>query len=163
MLIKDKAQKEAELVRRKYWDGTYPVDPIAIARKMKVSSYLSQEMDDISGMIIKHDGKPAEIFLNDFESKARQRFTCAHEVGHLVERHSSGDDEYSFADQRNGRADNVHEWYADHFAANLLMPQAEFERMVEEEGATLPELVEHFGVSRSAILTRARLLKVNLA
>ncbi|QCV94314.1 ImmA/IrrE family metallo-endopeptidase [Acidipropionibacterium acidipropionici] len=162
MLIKEKAQIDAEDVRRKHWDGKFPVDPIAIARNMKVTSYLSQGMDDTSGLIIKRDGQRAEIFLNGFESKARQRFTCAHEVGHLVERQSNRDDEYSFRDERNGRANNPHEWYADHFAANLLMPQAEFERMVEDCGATVSDLVDYFGVSRSAILTRARLLKMDL-
>lgn len=162
MLIKDKAQIDAEAIRRKYWDGTFPVDPIVVASKMKIRSYLSQGMGDDSGLIIKRGERRAEIYLNGFESKARQRFTCAHEIGHWVERQQNGDDEYSFTDRRSGRADDPHEWYADHFAANLLMPQAEFERMVEERGAGLDELVNRFGVSRSAVLTRARLLGVSI-
>ena len=158
MLIKDKAQIDAEDARRRYWGETFPVDPIVIASRMKVASYLSQGMGDDSGLIIKRDGQRAKIYLNAFESKARQRFTCAHEIGHLVERRQNGDDEYSFTDKRSGTAKTAHEWYADHFAANLLMPQAEFERMVEERGASLRELVDYFGVSRSAVATRARLL-----
>lgn len=158
MLVKDKAQIDAEAVRRKHWDGTFPVDPIVIASGMKVTSYLSQGMGDDSGLIIKRDGQRAKIYLNAFESKARQRFTCAHEIGHLVERRQNGDDEYSFTDKRSGVAKDAHEWYADHFAANLLMPQAEFERMVEDRGAGIGELVDHFGVSRSAVATRARSL-----
>lgn len=162
MLIKDKAQIDAEVIRRKHWDGTFPVDPIVIASKMKATSYLSQGMGDDSGLIIKRGNQRAKIYLNAFESKARQRFTCAHEIGHLVERQQNGDGEYSFTDKRSGVANDAHEWYADHFAANLLMPQAEFERMVEDRGATLDDLVDHFGVSRSAVATRARLLGMRI-
>lgn len=41
MLIKDLAQLDAENVRRDHWDNTFPVDPIVIARRMGVTSYLS--------------------------------------------------------------------------------------------------------------------------
>ena len=47
---------------------------------------------------------------------------------------------------------------SDFFAANLLMPQDVFEELVEVYGATCDELVGYFGVSISAVRTRARLL-----
>ena len=157
VLIKDLAQIDAENVRREYWDGIFPVDPIVIARRMGVTPYLSR-LGDTSGLIVRPINKQAKIYVNQFESKARQRFTCAHEIGHYVERARNRDDAYTFRDRRAGKADTPHEWYADFFAANLLMPQAVFEELVEVYGATCDELVGYFGVSISAVRTRARLL-----
>ena len=157
ILIKDLAQIDAENVRREYWDGIFPVDPIVIARRMGVISYLSR-LGDTSGLIVRPTNEQAKIYVNQFESKARQRFTCAHEIGHYVERARNRDDAYTFRDRCAGRADTPHEWYADFFAANLLMPQDVFEELVEVYGATCDELVGYFGVSISAVRTRARLL-----
>lgn len=157
MLIKDLAQQDAENVRRDHWGDTFPVDPIVIAQRMGVTPYLSS-LGDTSGLIVRPANEPAKIYINQFESKARQRFTCAHEIGHYVERTRNEDNSYTFRDRRSGKADTPHEWYADFFAANLLMPQAVFEELVEVHGATCSELVDYFGVSISAVRTRARLL-----
>ena len=157
ILIKDLAQIDAENVRREYWDGTFPVDPIVITRRMGVIPYLSR-LGDTSGLIVRPTNEQAKIYVNQFESKARQRFTCAHEIGHYVERARNRDDAYTFRDRRAGRADTPYEWYADFFAANLLMPQAVFEERVEVHGDTCDELVDYFGVSINTVRTRARLL-----
>lgn len=157
ILIKDLAQIDAENVCREYWDGIFPVDSIVIARRMGVIPYLSR-LGDTSGLIVRPTNEQAKIYVNQFESKARQRFTCAHEIGHYVERTRNRDDAYTFRDRRDGKSDTPHEWYADFFAANLLMPQAVFEELVEVYGATCDELVGYFGVSISAVRTRARLL-----
>lgn len=158
MLIKDLAQIDAENVRREYWDGIFPVDPIVIAQRMGVDTYMADNLGDTSGVIMRPPGKEVAICINQFESKARQRFICAHEIGHYVERRRDKDDSYTFQDKRSDRDDTPHEWYADFFAANLLMPQAVFEELVEVHGATCDELVDYFGVSISAVRTRARLL-----
>lgn len=158
MLIKDLAQIDAENVRRDHWDDTFPVDPIVIAQRMGVDTYMADNLGDTSGVIMRPPGEEAAIYINQFESKARQRFTCAHEIGHYVERRRDEDNSYTFQDKRSGKADTPHEWYADFFAANLLMPQAVFEELVEVHGATCDELVDYFGVSISAVSTRARLL-----
>ena len=162
MLIKDLAQIDAENVRREHWDGTFPVDPIVIAQRMGVDTYMADNLGDTSGVIMRPPGEEAAIYINQFESKARQRFTCAHEIGHYVERTRNRDDAYTFRDRRAGKADTPHEWYADHFAANLLMPQAAFEELMEVHGATRGDLVDYFGVSISAVSTRARSLGLDL-
>ena len=159
MLIKDLAQIDAENVRREYWDGIFPVDPIVIARRMGVIPYLSR-LGDTSGLIVRSTNEQAKIYVNQFESKARQRFTCAHEIGHYVERRRDKDNSYTFQDKRSDRDDTPHEWYADFFAANLLMPQSVFEERVEVHGDTCDELVGYFGVSINTVCTRARLLGV---
>lgn len=158
MLIKDLAQIDAENVRREYWDGTFPVDPIVIAQRMGVDTYMADNLGDMSGVIMRPPGEEAAIYINQFESKARQRFTCAHEIGHYVERRRDKDNSYTFQDKRSDRDDTPHEWYADFFAANLLMPQAVFEERVEVYGDTCDELVDYFGVSIGAVSKRARSL-----
>ena len=40
MLIKDLAQRDAENVRRNYWNDTFPVDPTVIAQRMGVDTYI---------------------------------------------------------------------------------------------------------------------------
>lgn len=159
ILIKDLAQIDAENVRREYWGGIFPVDPIVIARRMGVIPYLSR-LGDTSGLIVRPTNEQAKIYINQFESKARQRFTCAHEIGHYVERVRNRGDAYTFRDRRAGKDDIPHEWYADYFAANLLMPQAVFEERVEVHGDTCDELVDYFGVSINTVRTRARLLEL---
>lgn len=161
MLIKDLAQIDAENVRREYWDDTFPVDPIVIARRMGVTPYLSR-LGDTSGLIVCPANEQAKIYINQFESKVRQRLICAHEIGHYVERTRNEGNSYTFRDRRSGKADTPHEWYADFFAANLLMPQAAFEERVEVYGATRGDLVDYFGVSISAVRARARSLGLDL-
>ena len=151
MLIKDLAQIDAENVRREYWDGIFPVDPIVIAQRMGVDTYMADNLGDTFGVIMRPPGEEAAIYINQFESKSRQRFTCAHEIGHYVERRRDKDNSYTFQDKRSDRDDTPHEWYADFFAANLLMPQAVFEERVEVHGDTCDELVNYFGVSISTV------------
>jgi len=79
-----------------------------------------------------------------------------------VERTRDRDDAYTFRDRRDGKSNTPHEWYADFFAANLLMPQAVFEECVEVYGATCGDLVGYFGVSISVVRTRARSLGLDL-
>jgi len=156
MLIKDAARNDARSVLMEHWDSdTFPVEPVAIAQKLGAKVFLA-DMDE-SGMIIQKDGGPVEIFLSHHESPLRRRFTCAHEIGHLVDRQRRRDTDYSFVDRRSGRADNAFEWYADHFAANLLMPQDEVERLQDLE-YPLEQMADHFGVSHSAMRVRLRLL-----
>ncbi|PZM40719.1 hypothetical protein DOM01_28120 [Salmonella enterica subsp. enterica serovar Derby] len=83
-------------------------------------------------------------------------------MGHYVERTRNEGNSYTFRDRRTGKAGTPHEWYADFFAANLLMPQAVFEERVEVYGATCSGLVNYFGVSISVVRTRARLLGLDL-
>lgn len=162
MLIKDLAQIDAENVRREYWDGIFPVDPIVITRRMGVDTYMADNLGDTSGLIVRPANEPAKIYVNQFESKARKRLTCAHEIGHYVERTRNKGNSYTFRDRRDGKADTPHEWYADFFAANLLMPQAVFEERVEVYGVTCGDLVNYFGVSISVVRTRARSLGLDL-
>lgn len=158
VLIKDLARKEATDVLDKHWRGTFPVDVFAVAQSLGADVFTADIADDLSGFITRKDGGQVEIYLNRYESPLRQRFTCAHELGHLVDRRNRKDDDYSFISKRHGRADNAFEWYADHFAANLLMPQSEVERLEDLRWNTT-EMAERFGVSIGAMEVRRRHLR----
>jgi Zn-dependent peptidase ImmA (M78 family) len=153
-LVKDVARQKAETVLDEYWDESIPVDPTKIAFSLSMKVFVADLPEDQSGLIVKEAGRPAEIYLNSNEPPARQNFTCAHELGHWFERDAQSDDEYSFVDKR-GQTRNAHEWYAEHFAANLLMPARSFIQSWDD-GMTVRDLAGYFAVSQAAVRSRLR-------
>lgn len=82
--------------------------------------------DDISGVLY-NDAGSCIIGINSAHAKTRQRFTLAHEIGHLV-MHSKKifvDKvvKVSFRDKRSSMAIDNDEIEANQFAAELLMPR----------------------------------------
>ncbi|AWE41557.1 MULTISPECIES: ImmA/IrrE family metallo-endopeptidase [unclassified Actinobaculum] len=162
MLIKDRARDEAEQARAKYWDGVFPVDPVKIAVALGMNVYTAVLPEGESGRIVKEQGKPAEIYLAVDEPDRRQNYTCAHELGHWFERRIQEDDEYSFVDHRDdSQPKDAHEWFAEWFAAYLLMPTKEFIDAVDD-GLTVDRLTRRFGVTPTAARNRARNLGVSI-
>ena len=131
-----------------------PVDPISIARRLGLLVYISHLDDGVSGMLIKEPGyDDPEIHLNQADTRNRQRFTCAHEIGHYVKRSAEGNDGqmWEYVDRRDDLAaqgKNPEEIYANQFAANLLMPRDVVKRMKDRSVATL---AYEFGVSGDAM------------
>ncbi|WP_368267015.1 ImmA/IrrE family metallo-endopeptidase [Corynebacterium ulcerans] len=114
----------------------------------------------VSGVIIKNEDEDPEIFINSDEHQMRQRFTLAHEIGHLVERmYVAEDADYSFIDRRQTKPGtyDLHEFFADEFAAELLMPAEEFLRVIDEKGYFGAS--SHFGVSVPAVKKRKERLE----
>jgi Zn-dependent peptidase ImmA (M78 family) len=159
-LIKDVARKAAEQVLAEHWDGTLPVDPARIALNLGMGVFTADLDEDLSGLIIKESATaPAQIYLNRDEPPARQNFTCAHELGHWFDRDEHRDDRYSFVDRRDSTPNDSHEWFAEHFAGNLLMPAKPFIAAFDN-GLTDSELARRFAVSPAAIRTRIRGLRL---
>lgn len=157
-LIKDAARDDAAKVLTENWTGnSFPVDPVAIANTMGLKVFTAELPQNQSGMIVK-ENNIAEIYLNRYQPRTRRSFTCAHEIGHYVDRQQRNDNKYSFVDYRMGEQ-NVFEWYADHFAENLLMPEGEFKKQLGA-GRDVSRLSEYFGVSPAAVSTRLRHLKL---
>lgn len=156
-LVKDVARSAAHRALQQHWDGQIPVDPARIAMKLGMRVYRAYLDDDESGMISKRAGEPAEIVINANEPLLRQNFTCAHELGHWFERERQDDGEYSFVDHRNAKPNDAREWFAEHFAANLLMPTREF-IAAADEGLSVASLSDRFVVSQPAVRSRLRAL-----
>lgn len=107
-----------------------PVEKIAKAMNVKVT-YVDTEDPDLSGFFYRdpHTGK-AVIGINASHYRTRQRFTLAHELGHLMI-HSFEDLHYDRKgsggirnrDALSSTGENREEMEANLFAAELLMPE----------------------------------------
>jgi Zn-dependent peptidase ImmA (M78 family) len=154
--FQQEAQMDAEGVLRSVWGGyVFPVDPIQIARKLGINVVDGHLGPSIAGAIIKEDGKDPVILLNETDHPNRKRFTAAHEIGHFIRR-SASDDSFEYVDRRDTLSTmgtNADEMYANAFAANLLMPEAEVRRL-HRDGVSDLEMALRFGVSRDAMNVR---------
>jgi len=90
------------------------------------------DVDKIAGILglrinysdIEHSGKISnkEILVNEYESKNRQRFTIAHEIGHFIFDHGESL-RTIHEEQYKNIIEKTNEIVANNFAANLLMPK----------------------------------------
>ena len=134
-----------------YWNGQLPVDPVRIANAMGVS-VVGQAMED-SGQISLGPAAPV-ITFNVADAPVRQRFTVAHEIGHLALGHlSSGVTLYrDSASNFSSASFDPKEREANAFAAQLLMPANTLEYAIAAKRMTdVAELAQVFGVSQVAM------------
>jgi predicted transcriptional regulator len=92
------------------------------------------------------------MLINGSESRARQAFSRAHELKHIID-HPLADT--IFKNSRFGSAEQAAERAADYFAASLLMPRPWLKRCFYDEGFRDPRvLARRFGVSLPAMRWR---------
>ena len=92
------------------------------------------------------------IFYNSGLPVGRQRFTVAHEIGHLALGHV-GQGRVTTINREPNLKDSQEETQANQFAARLLAPAC----VLHELGATTPEAIQRVcGLSRQAAEFRAR-------
>ncbi|WP_336857200.1 ImmA/IrrE family metallo-endopeptidase [Sinomonas albida] len=152
--IRDDARRNAQAVLDEYWDDSYPVDPVKIARKMGVEVFTAELGDDVFGMMTGNPSQ-ASIYLDVDQPHVRMRFTCAHELGHYVERSSrlAAEDDPQFAeidrrsDEGRGRPLEI---FANEFAASLLMPEQQVKDL-HRQGKSRYDMVTLFQVSLAAV------------
>lgn len=121
-------RKAAEVLRELGIDGhEVNVQRIAEAHGALVR-YVSSD-DDVSGMLHRDQGGRPVIGINAAHHRNRQRFTLAHELGHLLLH--TGDISLDtprtavrMRDERCATGTDVEEIQANRFAAALLMPEA---------------------------------------
>lgn len=116
------------------------------------------------------DTRLAVMLVNSVDTFGRQRFTLAHELGHLL----FEDAELYWADYRKGDSTDLKELRANHFASAFLMPASGVRALVADLGPAPDEtrgrhswvarvVVEtslRFGVSVDAAIYRLDNLKV---
>lgn len=151
MLVKVAARLAAAQVLKDYWDGTFPVNPVEIAESKNIDVEFESLRPGVSGAIVATPFATT-ILIDRDENYGRQMFTCAHELGHYEERMANDDEEFSFVEQRSKKYD-LHEFYADEFAGNLLMPEADFRKQVSE-GCSEYMMAARYGVTPAAISKR---------
>jgi IrrE N-terminal-like domain len=135
-----------------------PVDPIEIAQSLGISVLTGGDFPrDMSGGLRKAPGyRDPEILISPVDSRNRQRFTCAHELGHYTDRVKSGDDgHWDYVDGRDlllAGDENPDDAYANRFAAELLMPcDLVLDRIGSSNAAAL---AFEFGVTADAMRFR---------
>lgn len=156
------ARNAAEDVLKRYWPHqSLPVDPVKIARALGISVFDTQLGNDTWGMIIGSESG-ADIYLDRDQPASRYRFSCAHEIGHFIDRANSLDPGMGYVDKRSTQGvGNMDEFYANEFAASVLMPESQF-RKYAKLGKSAFELSEIFGVSLQATRLRAEKLGISL-
>ncbi len=167
--MKSRAQieKEVEQVRERYGMTKLPVDVEELAQHMGVSIVWKELEEKTSGALFAQDGQ-AVIAVNNRHSQRRQRFTVAHELGHYVLHWKAGEKATAFVDgalsfRRDVRSQTGEldvEMEANAFAAELLMPRLEVEKLtvahqldLNDEKA-IRKLSTIFKVSEQALTVR---------
>lgn len=170
--------KASELLHRA---GTLKT-PIAlnkIASQLHTEIHLQTFEDVVSGVLLIRDNE-RHIMVNKAHHPNRQRFTIAHELGHLVLHHNEGDrlfiDTHLHTYQRVGSANAdvyrqpgssttpAQEREANQFASALLMPRELILAMTHDrdiwDELDIAALASEFAVSEQAMTIRLRWLEV---
>lgn len=156
----DAERSARDLLRATWGDDlancTLPVDPFFIAGQLGILVMRVELAPDVSGMLAKRAGEDPEVFINLDDSRTRQRFSCAHEIGHYMKRVTGRDDDaWGYIDRRGpsaSRGDNPEEIYANQFAAELLMPEESVRRL--QPNNTAAAMAIRFQVSVGAMRFR---------
>jgi Zn-dependent peptidase ImmA (M78 family)/transcriptional regulator with XRE-family HTH domain len=137
---------------RRAWD--LPDGPVGhLVRHMEANGILVARLEvanrGIDAFSHAQGPRPVVILGSDKGDAARSRFDAAHELGHLV-CHPDAD------------PGGEQEQQAHAFAAELLMPQAHFERILPRrfDLGAYARLKQEWGVSIAALLYRAKTLEV---
>lgn len=156
--VAGKQLSPAEIIEKAKLDGvqTEPLDLESLASKLGVRVVTRPMEDQFSGHLSLKNGA-WEIVVNSLHHWRRQRFTLAHELGHFFLHRWQCQD---FTDTVFFRNDEISpmEAEANQFAAELLMPEEEFKRYLDEVSSKVEDLAEYFGVSALAVRVRAKRL-----
>jgi Zn-dependent peptidase ImmA (M78 family) len=158
----DGARQKAKEVREKYSLIKPPINAFDIAKSEGITiAYFKPDDNtkDISGLLEINQKK---IYLNAYESAARQNFTLAHELAHYFLKHRP--DQYGVY-KRNSLYSTTKpekEKEADAFAAELLMPAQLIKKVKRDYGLSDKDIItlsRLFGVSASAMEYRLKGLR----
>ena len=132
-----------------------PTELIKIFQILGLKYIELSDAEDIDGAILEIESKPAIAVLNRAKPIQRQRFTLAHELGHIFLEHSKRDlydAEESRADAENPmvRTKPPKEVEADIFASELLIPYEQLKKYHSEIN-NIEKLVSIFQVSKQAM------------
>jgi Zn-dependent peptidase ImmA (M78 family) len=149
------ARNMANKVLKDYKLSEAPTDLTMIFRGLHLKYIELNDADEIDGAILEIDGKPAIAVLNKARPLQRQRFTLAHELGHIFLEHIKRDiydpEEIRESDaQSSGKTKPPKEIEADVFAAELLVPYEQLKKY-SADMSNVDKLAGIFQVSKQAV------------
>jgi Zn-dependent peptidase ImmA (M78 family) len=150
------AKEMARKVLKDHKIISIPTDLVKIFDKLGLQFIELDDPKDIDGAIIEIDGKPKIAVLNKAKSISRQRFTLAHELGHIFLNHNKRDfyepvdSEREVPDLRSAKAKPPKEIEADVFAAELLIPYQQLKKY-QDSINDLENISKLFQVSKDAM------------
>jgi Zn-dependent peptidase ImmA (M78 family) len=103
----------------------------------------ARDLGSIDGLHFFENGR-AIIGYNNKKSIVRQRFTVAHELGHVILGHADSETKLDFCN------DDPKEVEANQFAAELLMPIDSFKQDYEKLDGDVESLARLYNVSKDA-------------
>lgn len=167
MSQQSKIESEANKLLRKFAINNPPIDLEEIAEFLKVKVTREPLDPDVSGVMLFENGKKS-VAINSNQHINRQRFTLAHEIGHLILHATSNEDRIHidrrfFRNSSSSSGEIKEEIEANAFAACLLMPKKFLKRTVEKEGLLtdfdIYKLALRYKVSEQAMTLRLVKLK----
>ena len=160
-----KARERAQEILAELAITKAPVPVERVAKKLGAVVRYSAFDDTLSGMITVKEGVPI-IAVNALHHPNRQRFSIAHEIGHLVlhrefiTNHVHVDKSFALhRDERSAQGEDRLEIDANAFAAELLVPQewlrlAIAPEMDLDDDRALTTIARQFKVSTAALQNR---------
>jgi Zn-dependent peptidase ImmA (M78 family) len=141
-----------------------PIDVEEIARSKGVSIHFEKFDADVSGVLVR-EASGSVIGVQRMHPRTRQRFTIAHELGHLMLHegdtvHVDRAFRVNFRKESLDEPRDVEETEANAFAAQLLMPQELIEKVIQsrtldlEDATEIERLARIFFVSTQAMNIR---------
>lgn len=163
--MSERLERRATRLIREHDTFSPPVDVETIARALGMSVNYEAMERDVSGVMLVENGI-TRVAINEAHHRHRQRFTLAHETGHLL-LHAADDrvfvDRRFFRNEWASAGDLREEIEANAFAAALLMPRTLIRRHLGIEGGITDvdvfRLATQFEVSEQAMTLR--LVKLN--
>lgn len=154
---------EALEIAKRYWDDI-PVRVFELATELGLGPVRAKLETNISGMI-RRAGDRWECVYNQDHALVRQRFTVAHEIGHFIYHrsllHQGVGETLAYradgTDFPNPSITREHEWQANNFASNLLVP-SRWLRAAQASGINdVKDLARRFEVSETVMRIKMRL------
>ena len=150
------AREMARKILKDYSLKSVPTDLKKIFDALGFEYVELDDPEDVDGMIVKVGDKPSIVVINVKKPLARQRFTLAHELGHLFLNHNERD----MYDAETAREQSDYfstynkapkEIEADVFASELLIP-FEHIKKYHDRISDIEWLSQTFQVSKAAMI-----------
>lgn len=157
------ARKAARQLHRDY-RLSFPVNLTLLARELDIDVYHCAMPGKVNAFALwlRASGKFVAV-VNRSQIPTRQRFTLAHEFGHILLGHHSERDLYASLTGALSDMDRRCEREADCFASELLLPTEVVKKLCLQDGMNAAAISSYFDVSRKAAEVKLRELSANPA